>query len=210
MKNKIIPSDLTARFDGTVIKWNNTPYYVRVGGDCNFHLHTLDNTSRRVNTVSAYDEGIDVSTPRLGYVWLEDLCVVVWLARKPTRRYTQGINRNNLVMNFLPDHKRAEDEPMMNADRALLSKYYLKAFNNDFPTVTEAIKILRARNGRQGEVAVSHEIALLINSLGIINVYLSNDLVGYILPHKKTVKVPSSHGAWVVSTMLEGLDWEID
>lgn len=208
MKNAIIPNDIPARFDGTIIRYDKVPYLVRTNGD-RFVLYEMNNLNGDpVKKVNAYDDLVDVSSCPLGYVWHDGIGVVGYLSRRPLRRYQQGINEQNVALELLPDHIKVPGEPLLKIRTFLHSKYFVNTVLNKYPNVDAALNYLRG-SPHPVEVAISPDIAMSINLLGVVNVYFKNKLVGWIAPNTKTVNVPSNELGWIVSMHLDGFSWEI-
>lgn len=220
MKNCIIPADQNARFNGTIICYKNTPFYVSMVGNVMalYRLETMHpnvthrQTPKPVYNVDPYDDEVDISSIPLGFVNLPKSRSVKYLLRRPVRRFTQGISEATVTQTDLPDHIRhPADSSYVRIRDVLYSQEFEAAVMGQYPTLDEALDTLKqwsAEDGR-GEIAITRDIALSINKVGIVNVYYKNELVGWILPNKKIVNVPSNEMGWIISLYLEGFSWEI-
>lgn len=223
MKNFIIPQDQNARLHGTIIRYDGKPYYVVVSGPV-LHLYRPSkvlNTAFHHNgadadhkNVDPYDNKVDVSSIELGYVNKGSIRSVMYMIRRPLRRFQQGLSEQTTFQQFLPEHiKHPEEANFMNRTRdTLYSQDFEDMVSGKYPSLDLALTALRewqVKDGR-GEVAVTQDIALSIDGMGIIRVYYKNSYVGWIAPNKKTVNVPSNDMGWIVSQYLSGLNWEIN
>ncbi len=223
MKNFIIPQDHNARFHGTIIRYDEKPYYVLVSGPAmhlynpsrvmNCHFHPNGNDAD-VKGVDPYDDKLDISSIPLGYVNRTNIRSAVYLIRRPVRKFQQGISEACVIQAYLPEHiKHANEANVLNRTRdTLYSTDFEDMVNGKYPTLDVALKAIREwqKVDGRGEVAVDREIALAIDGMGIIRVYFRNSYVGWIAPDKKTVNVPSNDMGWIVSMYLSGLNWEIN
>lgn len=219
MKNCIIPADQNARFNGTIICYKKIPYYVSMDGNTMrlYKLETINSNYTGMKAaainVNPYDDDVDISSIPLGYVNLPAIRSVVYLMRRPVRRFRQGISEETVTFGWLPDHVTSKQpERVYYRTRDIL---YTAEFENavleQYPTLDEAFETLKgwAKEDDRGEVALSRDVALSINKVGIINVYYKNELVGWIASGKKVVNVPSNEMGWIISLYLSGFRWEI-
>jgi hypothetical protein len=85
-----------------------------------------------------------------------------------------------------------------------------------YPDLDKTLKELRDAWKKDYKVvkekAVTRNIALSINEVGIISVYYKNSYIGYILPNDETtVIVPNREDAWLISRYLgHELSWKVD
>lgn len=206
MKCKYPNRDLAARIDHSVCRYEGLPVYVRVDRDGTLFLYDLDNTGGKpVATIRSDDPMFDISTIPLGYVQ-ENPTKVLYLSRKPHRRYKQGVDTESLSYSNLPRSSK------VSRGFNILSKPFKDSLLGLFPDARQAIDNIRKSGKDDMEIAVTNKVALQFNSeLNIINVYYRNEPkpVGWIPKDSYTVIVPSSDYAWIISEHLSVLNWEI-
>lgn len=203
MRNKIPQRDLNQRLHNTVNRYKGIPYYfVYTGGD-SFEIRDLIN-GRGVSIVNAYDPEIDISSPPLGYCQItEDH--VVYVTRRPVRLYKQGLAAESLSFKFLSAAGR-------NFRVNMSSKPFHDMIIGSYQSVDVFFERIRKNPDVALEFAVSNQIALKYSpAIRLAYVYVNGDeQVGYILENTRTVKVPSTDKAWIISSMMEGFNWTID
>ncbi len=214
MKNTIIPADVNQKLDGCVFRYKGVPYMVRAGGGgAQVTLYELTNPHKIYAQIKYNDPDLDISSVPLGYVNRVMFDDVSYLIRNPIRRVKQGVNEQNTKVVPLPGRPR-----LVNVHNFIWSQGFIDAVTNKFPPLDVALKSLRQRLNvvnmqeiRYQSMAISRDIALMIDEMGIITVFYKNNYVGWIQPNKDIVHVKSNELGWVVSRYLSHiLGWVID
>lgn len=211
MENKIGEGDLTARLDMSYCRYKGDPVLVRVVGN---KLHLYRPSQQRAEPlakISPYDKDFDVESLPLGYVSHKGR--VYYLSRAPRRKYVQGVNATSLNMASIPESPVANADAQAgrgnNREGILATEGFENMVLGKYPSVDEVLSQLNKVDEIREE-ALSRNIAVVKNSLGIINVYFKNELVGWIAPKSTIVHVPTNDMGWVVSMYLRDLTWQVD
>lgn len=205
---KIPNRDLQQKLNATVCMYAGKPVWVEVVGATVIIADLPGGDNRR--EIKASDPLFDVSTPPLGYC---DASPVKYLTRIPARRSVQGLSHRSLRSERLPigfNQQRVEGT----GDRIFFTRGFVDMVINKYRPLEDTLKYLRGKINNHPEemldAAVSRNIALQINKLGIIHVFYKQDLVGWIAPDDIVVNVKSDEKGWIVSRYLaHGLTWEI-
>lgn len=213
MRCKIPAQDLSQKLHATLCLYEGLPYYLSVIGGNRISLLTVPGMDEFKTINPSEDDKLDVSTPPLGYVnWTDG--VPYYTYRRPIRRSRQGLDARSLGLRQVPlAREDGGNGRMMTppSERVLTSRPFREMILNTYPTLDDSIKMLRNASTGVNAIAVNRNVAMVINKLGIINVYYKNDLVGYIAPGDFTVQVPSNDKGAIVSKYLShGLDWQIN
>jgi hypothetical protein len=141
----------------------------------------------------------------------------VWyLSRIPLRKVKQGLCMQAISCRKLGTR---EDRTMRTGgspiQRLMFSQNFVDLVMGKYPTLKEVMNNLRAEHAKDNskiyQLAVSRDIALEINEMGVVNVHYKNQFVGWIQPDAWVVHVPRSDKSWVVSRYLAHvLDWTVD
>lgn len=217
MKCNILTKDIEQKLHGCIIRYKGHPYYATFYGGDQMKLYNVgknQNESYKY-TVSIYDDEFDISSVPLGYVNGDhkDYMYVSYVTRNPIRKVRQGICTTNLNLDYLPN---SPFRGIARLDHTFRSKGFEDTITGSFMPLGNALKTLRSpfkdTEQKYREIAISREIALTIDELGLIKVYFKNTYVGWIAPNEFIVHVPSDNGkAWVVSRYLSHiLGWTID
>lgn len=203
MKCKFSERDISQRLDATVCRYRGHPYYVRYRDRNLLTLYTLDSGGKKEYlSIHPNDEDFDISTVPLGYMQF-DPNTVVYLSRKPSRMWKQGLSPDGLQIVF---HNA---NIVRYANVTMLCSAFQNMVLDVYPSLNEALSELR-RSEKDKEIAISRDIALKINiNLKLIYVYYKTEEVGWIVPDTNIVMVPSSEMAWIVSKHLNGFTWEV-
>lgn len=204
MLNKFAPRDWQQRLDATICRFQGIPVYVRTG-DRTFQLYKLDDLNEVWKTISPTDEAFDVASCPLGYVQVKEH--VAYLARRPLRKFKQGIDEKSISFSYLPD---LESKPRVGSMRDIVySKGFINMVIDKYPSLDSTLETLNKAE-KPMSLAISRNVALYVMKHKVVNVYYKNELVGWIAPGEKTVHVPSDPLGWIVSNHLKGFDWTID
>ncbi len=204
MRSKYANKDLEARLHGTIIRYNNHPYFCRYNGSNSLILYHVNQTDSEFKTIKGNDVLLDISSVPLGYIQQGDK--VAYLTRKPHRRYKQGIDDSALLW-----HTIDEEEGPQNFPRSLRGNLYTQAtidmILGNYPALD---KVMDIKPDRAVEVAISRDVAVRYRpALQMWDVFLRRRCVGWVPPGTRTVVVPSNDMGWVVSLYLTGFNWEV-
>lgn len=207
MRVKYLPNDVTARLDGGICFYNNHPYTMMTGGGGGNTciLRPLHGT-RREQLVSLKDEGLDISSPILGYVNTKN--EAIYVMRSPDRRYKQTLSPTSIIGMTISGRVLTGES----LTEAIFSKNGEDMLLNKYPTLEEALKFIESGTTTKRSslsIAFNRDVALAKDSFGITRVYFKGKEVGRIKPKTKIVIVPEGNLAWVVSQYLEHFDWEV-
>ncbi len=197
--------DVENRLHGTVCRYKNKPYYVSVSEEC-VVLHTVDR-KRKVHVLDYSNlSEIDVSSIEVGYInyvsgqgipEAEKPNKVYYMKRTVKRQWKQGLSQGNVIYEDLSGNKVPTD--------LLFSKFFEDSVNGVFPSFNEAIKTI----GRDGEMAISQEVALKSLPVGVILLYLRGKNLGWIAPNSRSINLEDSSLAWVAKRQLSSYGLEI-
>lgn len=205
---KIPDRDLQQKLNATVCMYDGKPVWVEAVGSSVVISDLPGGDNRR--TIKASDPKFDISTPPLGYC---DGDVVKYYSRIPIRRSVQGLSSRSLRGERLPIRFNADRDGGTN-DRTFFTRQFVDMMMGKYRPLEDTLKYLRNKITHHLDetldAAVSRNIALQINKLGIIHVFYKQDLVGWIAPDDIVVNVKSDEKGWIVSRYLShGLTWEI-
>lgn len=204
MLNKFAPRDYVQRLDQSICRYQGFPVFVRVESENRFNLYKMDNQHDVWKQISPTDEAFDVASLPLGYCQSND--DVVYLTRRPLRRFKQGIDEKCMTYSRLPD---IEGKKTLSSREIVWSKSFINMIIERYPSLDSALETLN-KCEKPMSLAISRNVALHVMKHKVINVYYKNDLVGWIAPGDKTVHVPNDPMGWIVSTHLRGFNWIID
>lgn len=213
-----IPSrDLSQKIGNTVCMYGNEPVFVEVlGRGNNIRIYFLGKENQ-FKEITTDDENFDISSPPLGYM-KDRGNRVFYLTRSPVRRSRQGLDHRSLKARRIPildnNGQKISLDPY-GVNDVFHDPGFYNMVTNRYPPVDLAIDNLvrqhKENPEKHYEEAISRQFGLTINQVGIINVFLKNELVGWIPPNSLTVQVPSSEKGWVISKYLSHiLGWEIN
>lgn len=212
MKCRIPDADLGQKLHETICRYKGHPVWVKIREGQEIHLYKTNDVQQRWAIISKDDADFDISNVPLGYINGSQEKRVYYLTRVPVRRTKQGLSSQNLRIHNLPGFNDALRKPTYN--QIMFSPGFADMVLGKYPPLETVMKELRTNlknKGDFGQMAVSREIALSIDKVGLIFVYYKNEYIGWIQPDKFTVHVHSDGVAWVVSKYLSHiLGWEID
>lgn len=194
-------ADRSKYMDGTCCLYDGQPYYIRcIVDDPKVYLYDFNTHRTKMKTIEYNDPLFDVATPPLGYVQIENR--VVYLSRRPHRRWKQGIDRESVFANFIG----------VEFQWGFWGEPLRRTMAREFIPLKTILDLLRA-DETYAEWAVSNDCCL-VNQGEIIKVWFRGEEVGFIpraglKKERPTVLVPSSQKAWIVSRYLElYFDWK--
>ena len=207
MKNKIGENDLVARLDNSFCRYKGEAVYVRVNGRQLLLYKPSKMHGEALAKISPYDPEFDIESLPLGYVQFKHR--TYYLTRVPRRRYVQGVNADSLSMTSIPDSVFAREGNTIGREGILSTTGFEDMVMNKYRSIFDVFSDF-AKDTEPREEALSRDVAVYKNALGIVNVYFKNDLVGWIAPNSNVVHVPSNEYGWVVSMYLRDLNWQVD
>jgi hypothetical protein len=211
MKCNIIPQDAPQKIGDSIFRYGGEPFYFKAIGGSNLEMYHIADMKKPVKAISYEDPLFDFSSVPLGYVNAKMFLHVVYLKRIPVRKVKQGVNQHNVRLEILPD---GNGQKMFNISNILYSKSFYDATMGRYPSLEDSLDALRKHvfdREKTAQVAVSRNIALSIDSQGVIRVFFKNQYVGWIQPNKFIVHVKNDELGWVVSKYLSHiLGWQID
>lgn len=217
MRCKFNAKDAALKLHETICRYRGEPVWVQTDGAA-LMLSPLTDRGRHTHIIKSNDEEFDISSVPLGYMnsWGRNK-TVHYLTRRPIRRTRQGLCIQAVSARRLSMTGTTKDSFQGGGYCAelMFSQGMIDMIMGKYPTLGQALATLREdckKNEKScSEIAISREIALGINELGIINVFYRDELVGWIQPGKSVVHVPHNERAWVVSKFLSGeLGWVVD
>jgi len=205
--------DLRQRIGSGLIRYRDEVYivYDLIKDDTQIMLTSIEdfcNGNGKTITVSVNDEDLDVTAIELGYVNIPKQGAY-YLSRGPDRRYRQLTCPDNLEI-YSPFFNRVETRNL-NRQSALYNTGTVDMFKNKYPSIAEAIKSLNSDS--VNSVAVSRDVALTVDAIKLIRVFLKDMQIGYIEPNQtRTVRVivPESEYGSIMSEFLYGYDWRVE
>lgn len=209
MRCKFGSKDVQLKLNETICRYKGEPVWVRADGLTLFLAHVY-NRGNPFTTIKSNDPEFDIAGPPLGYLQYGDK--VFYLTRSAIRRTRQGLDHRAILIREL---EFKADKPKRDNGSLIFSQGFHDMVINKYPNLKDALVSIREKHRKNekcfAEVAVSRNIALGINELGVINVYYKSDHVGWMQPNKDVVHVTSSDKAWIISKYLsDQLGWIID
>lgn len=210
MRCKIPAADLTQRLDHTICMYKDFPYYVRVAGDT-LKLFDMIDCDTLVHHISSDDPQLDVATPPLGYCQY-DPRTVVYLSRKPHRKFKQGIDQGGLNIEVIPGS-------MYSGKLKFHSGCVRKTILKEYPPLKQCLKKLEANSKTEDhgqiELAVSSDCAVVLTAKNLVKVFYQQTPVGYINTNdlgsvRPTVIVPNTGMGWIISHYLQDFTWNVE
>lgn len=214
MRCKIPSRDLALKLNDTICRYKKEPVWVRVSDGLLYlyHLDEVNTSGRFFATIKSTDPDLDVASVPLGYYQGEgkNNHKVFYLTRIPLRKVKQGLPLNAIRGTQVGD----DGLELRGKNHSFLNKSFIRMIKNEYPKLSDSMKMLRGLHSKDSsqiyQVALSRDIAIEINQMGIINVHYKKLFVGWIQPDKNTVHIPKSELSWVISRYLSQLDWVVD
>lgn len=203
MKARYPIQDYNQRLHKGVILWKGVPHCIHseVG---QLDITDLVTGEMVAQQVAPDHEDLDIASFELGYI--NTPVGAVYLTRMPLRQFKQAITPGSVI-----EYRLTNDGPSRTGrgrSEWLLSKEFRNRYTKKFPRFDEAVQILN--NLDRVSIALSPDIAISRLRSGKMKVWHKLELVGTIDAGSRTVKVPTSEKAWVISMYLGELDWEVD
>lgn len=202
MKAKFLVQDYQARLHGGVILWGGIPHIISTDGES---LNILDIPGGRpvARNIDPHHNDLDISSFELGYI--NTPRGAYYLTRMPQRQYRQSLTQGHVVEYHLSFG--GIEKQRVGRSQWLMSEHFVNAYRNPFPRFDAALEML---DDEVSSVALSRDIAITKDELGIVKVWHKLEMVGFIVPGTRTVRVPATDKGWVISMYLSELEWEID
>jgi hypothetical protein len=186
--------------NGGVAFYGGKPVLISAGGGL-IAISDFPNGENPKNILAA-DPDLDLASPVLGYVNMPEYCLYVY--RKPERKYKQTLTYGSIGW-FDPSNMGVS--LALRQNNIFYTKHFKDMLENIYPNLNAVLKALG--NGKIKSRAISRNVALGVDSFGIIRVYYKMTEVGYISPGTTTVSVPEGKLAWVISKYLREYSWEV-
>lgn len=209
MRCKIPSADLSLKLNDSICRYKGEPVYIRVDGS-SLLLYHVTQTHDPFVKIKASDPDFDISGVPLGYVQVKG--DVVYLTRTPVRKTKQGMDVRSTIIRRVTDNSIISRG---NNSHYVFSQGFVDMVANKYPDLNDSIKMIRGKYARDekclAQVAISRDIAMWINEMGIINIHYKGEFVGWVEPNGDVVHVPSGGKGWVVSRFLSSVfSWKID
>lgn len=202
MQCNIPEGDLPARLENTICLYKDIPYIVHTTPhSTSLHLHDMVSGSL-THRIKSNDPDLDVATPPLGYCqYTPDR--VVYITRRPHRRFQQGITYNGCYLEFM--NKR-------DAQFHFCSEPTRRMMQKEYPILKELFESIRYRPSYM-ELAVSNDVALQSDGTRIVKVFFRNEEVGFIpmsdiKKDRATIVIPKSRKGWIVLRYLSEFNFD--
>lgn len=174
--------DVYSRLNGSIIMYNDQAVKVSVTTSESICLFNL-RSGKRVAVCSP--EELDVSSPILGY--MKYLDKVLYISRVPRRKYIQGLTAINVSISPLSMAKdRFKKKIMWIESKMIMSPEFADMLEGNYPTFQDCLK------HRDGEIALSRDLAMKFSFSGEALVFLRQRQVGWIPSSQKRVKIRES------------------
>ncbi len=185
--------DLSDRLHGTICKYGNVPYHIRVESETEISLWSVDQRKLlKVIPVEEVDD-IDVQSIELGYMNYEasgQSNVVLYGRRTVKRQWKQGLSYNNTLFETLDGQKKHSE--------VLNTVSFENSVLGIFPTFSEALTLI----GKEGEYAISQEVAVKALPVGVILMYVRGKNLGWIAPKDDKINLQDNSMRWVAERSL--------
>jgi len=210
MSNLYRGDDVTNRINGTFIRYKGVPYYAVTEAKNTLGLYAIpiDQRSKSAMThvVSVEDDDLDISSIELGYMNEENetgrsdvVLKTLYAYRNPSRQgYRQGIWEGNVRFESL------DGKPV----HYTLSHYSVGIANllkNNYPSFDEAME----RLAKYGEVALSREVGISQDKLGVRKIFYRGEQIGYGTPSDPQIYLRSSPASWIFRKNLSVFPWKV-
>jgi len=206
----LIPSaDLHLKLHETVCRYDGKPVWVTVPGNGLVRLYDLP-SRRNPKDINSEDVRFDVASVPLGYVNMWSHKLVTYLSRIPIRRVKQGLCLRSLTLARIDGRK----EGTFSTSSVIVSQGFVEAIEGTYPSIEKALAKLRKEMNEEEkifpQIAISREVALTINGVGVINVFFKTEHVGWMAPKQKVVNIKEKGNAWVIAKYLSNYDWTVE
>lgn len=201
MKAKYPIQDYNQRLHRGVILWKGVPHCINTEDDT-LNITDLVTGEMIARNVSPDHEHLDIAAFELGYVNTE--FGAYYLSRIPARQFKQAITAGSVIEYRLISEGIVREG--MGRSRWLQSEQFRDRYIKPFPHFDLAINLF---DDEKQSVALSPSIAITKNRDKSFTVWYKLEEVGKIKHNTRTVIVPSSEKAWVISMYLSQLNWEV-
>jgi hypothetical protein len=196
MKPKYLERDLNQRLEGGIVFYNDEPFLVdRVDQEDHCLVLSCLKTGAR-KAVNPYDDDLNIKSPTLGYA--NNRNRALYVTRLPRRSYKQAISTRECRGYVLGTTETT------NVDFSTLKSAVL----GEYPTVTQALN--KIRHEGYSSCAISRDVAITIDDIGLVKFYYKNILAGFIDPLNPKVDIRKMNKFFDMSNILEVLKDERD
>lgn len=207
MRPKYLHQDHAARLHDGICFYDGVPSIIYVNGNRG-ELHALNGSS--VNTIEIEgNEKLDISAPVLGYVNSTHNCM--YIMRNAGRRYKQTLTTvalsGTVPLGRDRYHDDFDDTRSLTVRSALYSQDGHNMLINKYPSLDTVLTELRKVGSKVASRAFHRDVAIARDSFGILHVFYKVDEVGIL--KDRTVEIPHSEHAWIISKHLGEFDWKV-
>lgn len=188
--------DLQDRLSGTICRFNGTPVFVQVKSESILQLWDVPTQGTLIKEISPQDPRLDISMLDLGYFNYQGhgrktMKKVVYLSRSPSKKYKQGTCHSYIQVHDI-DGKRSQTV----SSSCCLSQGFVDAIEGRFPTITELEE--------EGELALSPDVAVSRDEMGILTVYFRGQKVAVKVPDIDKLHTVRNEHSWVIERFIGG------
>ena len=207
MRPKYFHQDHNARLNEGICLYEGIPCVIYVTGN-NAEVHALNGSFVTRIEVEG-NEKLDISAPELGYINSTHNCIYVM--RNAGRRYKQTLTTAALT-GLVPlgrdrYHDDFDDSRSLSVRSALFSASGHDMLINRYPTLDKVLTELRTKGSKVASRAFHRDVAIARDSFDILHVFYKTDEVGIL--KDRTVEIPHSEHAWIISKHLGEFDWKV-
>lgn len=218
--------DIQSRLHQTICRYSGRPVYVAVEPNSTLALYdpwmlksSYGGASKAdPMRVKAQDPLFDMSSPELGYViynyekehpqvlkapsrrnasgYSGDY--VFYTMRTPVKQWRQGLSGDGMAISGLGQNGASS---WLSPGNILISFALVDALTNNYPTLDSVLSKFDAMNEAEG--AISKDIALAKTPSGIVQVYLKQVNVGFMLPDSDVVRMKNTKTSWVAEAFFD-------
>ncbi len=208
--------DLQDRLDGTICRYGGKAYYISVGSEEKINLYDVERRREIFKVISPDDPELDISFAECGYMnftptekqqktyGLGPEGVVLYVTRNTSKKYKQGNYPSyTQLLNISGSPSNKFDYATVCFSRGMVD-----FIEGVYPSPLQVLKEFSELKGKVSEVAVSPEIALRKESVGVIFVYYRGTQMGWIAPDTMNIVVTDHELKWVVERHMTRLTWK--
>lgn len=208
MENKLGENDYSARLDNSMCRYEGEAVFVRVMSRKQLNLYKPSDihAEKPFKAIDPRDPKFDIESVPLGYLSYQNK--VFYITRGAYRRFVQGVTEKSITIDPIPGSGISLQKGI-NARNLLYTSAFEDMVADRYPAFDRLFEHITRADGFC-EVALSRNVALAKNPLGVVNVYFKNDLVGWMAPGSRVVHVPDNEMGWVVSQYIRDLNWTVE
>ncbi len=210
--------DLQDRLDGTICRYDGKAVYITVESQAAIKL--LDPVERRklIKVVPPDDPLLDISANECGYFNYKPdpryaersgrspaENTVFYMSRNTSKKYKQGLYYSYITSLHIDGRLNHE----YSNDGLVFSQGMIDQIEGVYPTPKTVLEIFEKEyQGKTAEYAVSPDVALRKESVGVIFVYYRMTQMGWIAPGTTNIVVTDHELKWVVERHMTRLTWK--